>query len=66
MKSIIIKTEVQIAGGSEFRLQEGHGGCVELTKTVQRTGNHPCMETETVIVRIPAEKRAEIAKFFQP
>jgi hypothetical protein len=54
MKSMIIKTEIQIAGGSEFRFQEGHGGCVELTETVRQSVSNPRMSTEKVVVRIPA------------
>jgi hypothetical protein len=66
MKSMIIKTEIPIAGGSEFRLQEGHGGCVEFVEAKSSGGaHHRRMEPEKVIVRIPVEKRAEIAKFFQ-
>ena len=63
---MIIKSEIPIADGSEFRLQEGHGGCVELTESLRSGPNNPKIGYEKVIVRIPVEKRAEIAKFFQP
>ena len=67
MKSIIIETKTQISGGQEIRLQEGHGGCVEITETPVNFGNHPRLATESerVVARIPKHMRSRVAAFFQ-
>lgn len=60
MKTLIIKTEIPIAGGSEFRLTVGHGNAIELTES-KRIDKQ--MQPEEFVLRIPSDKRAEIADF---
>jgi hypothetical protein len=67
MKHIIIETKLPIAGGDEIRMQEGHNGCVEITKTPRTNGNSPRMrgEEEVVLARIPKHMRSRVAAFLQ-
>lgn len=69
MSKLTMKANVATAGAgdSEIILQTGHGGCIEITEMPVGRGNYTQLQqdNERVIVRIPVDKRNDVAQFIQ-